>query len=249
MRYFIEIAYKGTNYAGWQEQQNAQNTVQGLLNRALTHTLRQPVESLAGGRTDAGVHCRSQFVHFDSEKIADTAHFLFKVNRCLPDDIWVSKIWEVAAEAHARFDALSRSYEYHISLEKNPFAEGLMLRYWQRLDVEAMNEAAKLLFQYTDFECFSKVKTDVKNFDCHIYRAEWVQQGHELIFYIRANRFLRGMVRAIVGTLLEVGRGKATKADFEQVILSKRRTAAGRNVPPQGLFLTEVAYPKEIFGR
>ncbi len=247
MRYFLEIAYRGTNYAGWQVQINAENTVQGLLNKALGYLRRQATETIAGGRTDAGVHCRSQFVHFDSEEIANPQQFLFKLNRCLPDDIWVKQLRQVHPQTHARFDALSRSYEYHIGLEKNPFAEGLVLRYWQQLDVEAMNQAAKLLLQYTDFECFSKVHTDVKTFDCKIEQAEWQLQGKNLIFYIKANRFLRGMVRAIVGSLLDVGRGKTNQTDFENIILSKKRTSAGRNVSPAGLFLTEVAYPESIW--
>jgi tRNA pseudouridine38-40 synthase len=247
MRYFLEIAYRGTLYAGWQVQKNAKNTVQGLLHQALGYVLGQETETTAGGRTDAGVHCKSQFVHFDSEIVIDKEKFLFKLNRCLPEDIWVSKLWQVKNTSHARFDALSRSYEYHISLEKNPFAQGLMLRYWQKLDITAMNEAANILLQHTDFECFSKVNTDVKTFQCQIYKAVWEQEANNLVFYITANRFLRGMVRAIVGTLLDVGRCKTSLADFEQIILSKKRTAAGRNVPPDGLFLVAVRYPEVVY--
>lgn len=278
MRYFAEISYRGTHYNGWQIQENTANTVQGFINKALGFLLHHEVETFAGGRTDAGVHCKSQFIHFEtpivltetkfeitqeitSETITQTINeitpnitiykhdFLHKLNRILPDDIYVKNIIEVKPTAHARFDATSRAYEYHISLEKNPFAEGLMLRHWHKLDVDLMNEAAKLLTQYTDFECFSKVKTDVKTFNCQIYRAEWIKNNDNtmLIFHIKANRFLRGMVRAIVGTLIDVGRGKTTQQDFENIILSKKRTQAGRNVSPQGLFLTEIAYPDVIF--
>jgi tRNA pseudouridine38-40 synthase len=273
MRYFAEISYRGTHYNGWQIQENTANTVQNLINKALGFLLRHEVETFAGGRTDAGVHCKSQFIHFETpiiltetkfeitqvipETINETTlnitiykhDFLHKLNRILPDDIYVKNIIKVKPNAHARFDAISRAYEYHISLEKNPFAEGLMLRHWHKLDVHLMNEAAKLLTQYSDFECFSKVKTDVKTFNCNIYRAEWIKNddNNMLIFHIKANRFLRGMVRAIVGTLIDVGRGKTTQEGFENIILSKKRTQAGRNVSPQGLFLTEIAYPKTIF--
>jgi tRNA pseudouridine38-40 synthase len=247
MKYFAEISYRGTQYNGWQIQQNTEQTVQGFINKALQLVLREDIETLAGGRTDAGVHCLSQFIEFESKEITDKEYFLYKINCILPEDIYLKDIFLVKPEAHARFDALSRSYAYHIGLEKNPFAEGLQLRYWHHLDIDLMNEAAKLLLIYQDFECFSKVKTDVKTFNCTIYRAEWKKEDKTLIFYIQANRFLRGMVRAIVGTLLDVGRKKITKQDFENIILSKKRTQAGRNVPPEGLFLTEIAYPKDIF--
>lgn len=246
MRFFIEIAYRGTNYNGWQIQTNTPNTVQGFLNKALLYVLGEETETLAGGRTDAGVHCKSQYAHFDTEKEIVAQHFLHKINRILPDDIFVKDIKIVPLDFHARFSALNRSYEYYLNLEKNPFAEGLMLRYWHKLDVEYMNEACKILLQHTDFECFSKTKTDVNNFNCTITRAEWIAEGTNLIFHVTANRFLRGMVRATVGTLLEVGRRKISLQDFENIILSKKRTEAGRNVPPQGLFLVNVGYPEGI---
>jgi len=247
MRYFLEIAYRGTAYNGWQVQDNTDKTVQGFLNRALKNTLRHEVETVAGGRTDAGVHCKRQFVHFDVPDVLDSNAFLYKVNRCLPEDIYVSDLLAVQPTAHARFDAVSRSYEYHISLAKNPFLEGLAVRYWFPLDIDLMNETAAKLFQYNDFEAFSRTHTDVKTFLCDIYRAEWIRQGNDLVFYIRANRFLRGMVRTIVGTLLEVGRGKLSTEDFEAIIQSKKRTSAGKSAPPQGLFLTDVSYPTAVF--
>ncbi|MFY7789047.1 MAG: tRNA pseudouridine(38-40) synthase TruA [Thermoflexibacteraceae bacterium] len=247
MRYFLDIAYRGTAYNGWQVQENTTQTVQGFLNRALRNTLREETETVAGGRTDAGVHCKRQFVHFDTAYTLDRNAFLYKLNRCLPEDIYVSDVLPVQPTAHARFDALSRSYEYHISLEKNPFLEGLAVRYWFPLDIDLMNETAAKLFLYNDFEAFSKTHTDVKTFLCDIYRAEWIRQGNDLVFYIRANRFLRGMVRTLVGTLLEVGRGKLTTEGFEAIIQSKKRTAAGKSAPPQGLFLTDVSYPTTVF--
>jgi tRNA pseudouridine38-40 synthase len=243
MRYFIEIAYRGTNYHGWQIQNNSPNTVQGLLNKALLYTLGHETDTIAGGRTDAGVHCKSQYLHFDTEKVIDKQVFLQKINRILPPDIHVKDILQVANDFHARFSALTRSYEYHICIGKNPFIEGLALLYWQQPTITLMNEAAKILLQHTDFECFSKVKTEVNNFNCTIHRAEWILNNQELVFYITANRFLRGMVRAIVGTLLDVGNKKTSLQEFENIILSKKRAAAGKNVAPEGLFLVEIAYP------
>jgi tRNA pseudouridine38-40 synthase len=244
-RYFLEVAYNGTHYHGWQLQANA-HTVQAELNRALEVLLRQPVETLGSGRTDTGVHATQQFVHLDCEADLVTDSFLHSLNALLPADVSVTSIFPVSETAHARFDAISRSYEYRICHEKNPFLQKMCYRYRARPDVAKMNEAAQLLIRYDDFECFSKVKTEVNNFRCTITQAQWVYEGTLLVFHISANRFLRGMVRAIVGTLLEVGEGRMTVDAFEQIIRGKDRRMAGRAVPPEGLFLTRVQYPPEF---
>lgn len=254
MRYFLEISYKGTNFNGFQEQEVRINpnvkTIQGEVNRVLKDLLGHTIDSVGSGRTDTGVHCRRQMMHFDTTKeIADHANFLYRLNRLLPPDILVSQIFQVRDELSARFSANSRSYEYHITRIKNPFLIDLAYFYPIRnLDIAKMNEAAKILFQYTDFEAFSKVKTNVMNFICHIKKAEWKEEPNgKLVFYISADRFLRGMVRAIVGTLLDVGKGSMTLSDFEKVIQSKDRRKAGQAVPPQGLYLVDVSYPSTIF--
>lgn len=249
MRYFLQIAYKGTNFFGFQQQEGVP-TIQGEIHRVLSNLLQHEIESVGSGRTDTGVHCRKQFMHFDTEKtIGDTDNFLYRINRLLPSEIFVSAIFPVRVELSARFSASSRSYEYHITRLKNPFLTELAYFYPIRnLDIGKMNEAAKFLFQYEDFEAFSKVHTEVAHFICHIKQAEWKEEPNgKLVFYISADRFLRGMVRAIVGTLLDVGKGSIEVADFEKVIQSKDRREAGRAVPPQGLYLVDVGYPSSIF--
>lgn len=241
MRYFIKLSYKGTRYHGWQFQPDA-NSVQEELNKALSRILQESIQVVGAGRTDAGVHATEMFAHFDSEKVLE-ATYVYKFNSVLPNDIVINSLKKVAEDAHARFDATQRSYEYHIWQGRNPF---LLETSWQLhrqdLDVDRMNEAARVLLEYTDFECFSKVHTDVKTFHCTVTHAEWKREGQKLIFYISANRFLRNMVRAIVGTLIEVGQGKRSISDFRKVIESKKRSEAGLSVPAQGLFLTEVKY-------
>lgn len=249
MRYFLEISYKGTNFHGFQEQEGVK-TIQGEVNRILKDLLGHEIISVGSGRTDTGVHCRKQFMHFDTPKeIADKDNFLYRLNRLLPAEILTDQIFEVGEEVSARFAAGSRSYEYHITRLKNPFLTELAYFYpIRRLDIGKMNEAAKILFQYTDFEAFSKVKTNVMSFICHIKTAEWKEEPNgKLVFYISADRFLRGMVRAIVGTLLDVGKGTLSIADFEKIIQSKDRRNAGRAVPPQGLYLVEVSYPSSVY--
>ena len=241
MRYFIELSYKGTAYHGWQIQPH-ENSVQAELNNYIGEILQETVMVVGAGRTDAGVHAKQMFAHFDTNKELNTS-FVYKFNAVLPHDIVIHQISKVAEEAHARFDALSRSYEYHIWLGRTPFLTDLIWQlYQQQLAIETMNKAAALLLEYTDFECFSKVKTDVKTFNCNITEAFWVQEGSQLTFHITANRFLRNMVRAIVGTLIEVGQGKRSVEDFKNVIESKKRSEAGWSVPAQGLFLSEVKY-------
>jgi len=241
LRYFIELSYKGTEYHGWQIQPDA-NSVQEEIQKAISKILQEKIEIVGAGRTDAGVHARQMFAHFDSTKELGT-DFVYKFNSLLPNDIVIYSLSKVLDDAHARFDAVSRSYEYHIWLGRNPFLlETSWQLYQQRLDVESMNKAAKFLLEYTDFECFSKVKTDVKTFNCIVTEAVWKQEESKLVFHVTANRFLRNMVRAVVGTLLEVGQGKKTVEDFKKVIESKKRSEAGLSVPAQGLFLTQVQY-------
>lgn len=241
MRYFIELSYHGKNYHGWQIQPDA-ISVQQKVNTALSIMLQKEINVVGAGRTDTGVHASQMFAHFDLEKqVVDNA--VFKLNSILPKDIVVYQVFLVEDEKHARFDALSRSYEYKISLGRNPFLVDFSWQiHTQRFDIDAMNEAAKLLLEYKDFESFSKVKTDVYTFICDITEAVWTQKENELIFHISANRFLRNMVRAIVGTLLEVGSGKISIEDFRQIIESKNRSKAGLSVPAKGLFLTAIKY-------
>ena len=241
MRYFIELSYKGTNYHGWQIQPDA-SSVQEEITKALATILQEKILLVGAGRTDAGVHASQMFAHVDTVKKL-TDDYVHKLNAILPNDIVIKSIKEVSDDTHARFDAVSRTYEYKILLGRDPF---LLETTWQlhqkNLQIEKMNEAANLLFKYEDFESFSKVKTDVNTFNCTIMKAVWTLEDKHLIFHIKANRFLRNMVRAVVGTLLEVGLGKKTVEDFRKIIESKKRSEAGLSVPAKGLFLTEVCY-------
>lgn len=241
MRYFIELSYNGKNYHGWQMQPDA-ISIQEKLNEALSKVWQETIEVVGAGRTDTGVHAKQMFAHFDAQSQVKE-EIVYKLNSILPNDIVVSKLVEVEPEKHARFDAVSRSYEYKIWLGRNPF---LLDFYWQihsqYLDVEAMNQAAKILLKYKDFQSFSKVKTDVYTYNCDIFDAYWEVNNEELTFYISANRFLRNMVRAIVGTMVDVGLGKISVLDFEEIIKSKNRSNAGLSVPARGLFLTEIKY-------
>ena len=241
MRYFIELAYNGKNYHGWQIQPHA-ISVQEKINKAISTILRKEINIVGAGRTDSGVHASQMFAHFDVETPLND-NFSYKLNAILPDDIVIFRTQLVHDDAHTRFDALSRSYEYKIWLGRNPF---LLDTTWQlhhqQLNIELMNKAAATLYDYEDFECFSKVKTDVHTFNCTVTKAEWVKNGNELTFHISANRFLRNMVRAIVGTLIDVGLDKISIDDFKKIIESKNRSNAGVSVPAKGLFLTEVTY-------
>lgn len=246
-RYFIEITFDGTAYHGWQIQPNA-ITVQELLDKALSTVLRQPISTIGCGRTDTGVHATQLYAHFDMGAdtfLVEQEKFVYNLNALLPHDIAVKRLIPVKPDAHARFDAIKRSYEYHVHFKKDPF---LYHRSWQLRDipdVTAMNEAAELLKQYEDFSCFSKSNTQVHTNNCRVTRAEWLWVGEEqrLVFHIAANRFLRNMVRAIVGTLMEIGRGEHDPEYMHQVIRSKDRSEAGTSVPACGLYLTEVVYP------
>ena len=241
MRYFIELSYKGTNYHGWQIQPDA-SSVQEEITKALATILQEKILLVGAGRTDAGVHASQMFAHVDTVKKL-TDDYVHKLNAILPNDIVIKSIKEVSDETHARFDAVSRTYEYRILLGRDPFLLDITWQLHQKnLQIEKMNEAANLLFEYEDFESFSKVKTDVNTFNCTIMKAVWTLEDKHLIFHIKANRFLRNMVRAIVGTLIEVGLGKKTVEDFRKIIESKKRSEAGLSVPAKGLFLTEVCY-------
>lgn len=241
MRYFLELSYNGKKYFGWQIQPDVVS-VQEKINKGLSTILREDIVIVGAGRTDAGVHASQMYAHFDSPKTLPN-NLTYRLNSILPDDIVIYKIIEVAADAHARFDAVDRSYEYRIWLGRNPFLLDTTWQLYQNnLAIDTMNEATKILFEYEDFECFSKVKTQVNTFNCKITEAKWVLKGSELTFHVSANRFLRNMVRAIVGTLIEVGLGKITLDDFRKIIESKNRSNAGVSVPAKGLFLTKVTY-------
>lgn len=242
MRYFIKLAYKGTNYFGWQYQPDA-ISVQETLNKALSTLLRINIDILGAGRTDSGVHAKEMFAHFDYETEIDTGKLVYKLNSFLPKDIAVFEIVKVHDEAHARFDATKRTYEYHIHTKKNAFECDDSWYYSLPLDVEKMNEACKILFEYIDFECFSKTHTDVNTFNCKIFEANWKQNEEKLVFTISADRFLRNMVRAIVGTMINIGSGKVSLNDFRKIIESKNRSKAGFSVPAHGLYLTKIEYP------
>ncbi|MFV0390294.1 MAG: tRNA pseudouridine(38-40) synthase TruA [Paludibacteraceae bacterium] len=245
-RYFIYFSYNGKAYCGWQVQPNSVS-VQEVMQHAFSTIFRSKIELTAAGRTDSGVHAKRMVAHFDWEKELPAEFDLVnKLNSLLPNDIAVNRIAEVNGEAHARFDAISRRYEYHIVTGKNVFLEDFAMRVFHPLDYEAMNQAADILLDYTDFTSFSKLHTDVKTNNCKIIRAEWAElEPDHWIFTIEADRFLRNMVRAIVGTLLEVGRGKMTTDDFKAVIEAKNRCRAGSSVPAKGLYLVDVRYPFE----
>lgn len=247
MRYFLEFSYAGTNYHGWQRQPNA-ISVQEVLENALSIIIKKKTPLIAAGRTDTGVHAKQLFAHFDGELCQETLNQLVrKLNQFLPQDIVILSLRKVNFDTHARFDAFSRSYQYHIALGKTPFENSIHYCINQALDIEIMNQAAKLLLEYKDFECFSKSKTDVKTFLCDISYAHWSKTKKGYIFTITANRFLRNMVRAIVGTLMEIGLKKKAIKDLRDIIKSKSRSKAGFSVPAKGLFLTSIEYPISIY--
>ena len=247
-RYFIYLGYNGKKFCGWQIQPNG-ITVQQSIEEALATLLRQPVPIVGAGRTDAGVHARLMVAHFDwKEPIDDLVFLAEKLNRLLPKDIAVYRIVPVRTDAHARFDATSRTYKYYITTRKDPFNYELVYKIPGKLDFEAMNKACPVLFDYIDFTSFSKLHTDVKTNNCRIMHAAWTQVDDVTwVFTIQADRFLRNMVRAVVGTLLEVGRGKLTVEGFRRVIEQKDRCKAGTSVPGNALFLVDVTYPEELF--
>ncbi len=238
MRYFVEFAYNGNAFHGSQRQPNG-ITVQEVLEDAFSTVLRQPVALTFAGRTDAGVHAEQMFAHFEGEGLQVADGLWERLNSLLPQDIAVRGIFPVPDDAHARFSATERTYEYRITTAKDPFRQNLVTQVAPGLDFEAMNNAAQLLLGKHDFASFCKVHTDVKTTFCTITRAEWKDN----IFTISADRFLRNMVRAVVGTLFEVGRGKMSIDHFREVIEAHNRCAAGQSAPPQGLYLTRILYP------
>lgn len=247
MRFFLELSYKGTLYHGWQRQPNALS-VQQLLEEAMSTLLGKEIQLVGAGRTDTGVHAKQMFAHVDADISMDTANELaHRLNRFLPEAIAIHGMHAVCDTAHARFDATSRSYAYHITTKKNPFTTEFSYFFNALLDVETMNTAAAMLLTHTNFKCFSRSKTDVKTYDCNVTKAFWEQHQSELIFHISANRFLRNMVRAIVGTLLDVGTGKLSLKGFQKILDSQDRKQAGSSAPAHGLFLTKIYYPNTIF--
>ncbi|MBG43400.1 MAG: tRNA pseudouridine(38-40) synthase TruA [Aequorivita sp.] len=245
MRYFIEIAYNGKNYFGWQRQPE-QITVQQILEETISTLLRAEIKITGAGRTDTGVHAKQLFAHFDFDEIENFDEFIFRMNSFLPKDISVKNIFEVKDNKHARFDAVEREYEYVISLGKDPFSQDFTFQIHNVPNVALMNQAAEMLLAHRDFQCFSRSKTDVKTYNCTIVKAFWEAKDNRLIFTIAADRFLRNMVRAIVGTLLDVGYGKTTLEDFKAILKSKSREEAGASAPAHGLYLTKVIYPDNI---
>ncbi len=249
-RYFIELAYNGKNFHGWQIQPNG-ITVQETLQNAFELLLKQKADIIGCGRTDTGVHARQFFAHvdLDLEKTnLNIENLTYKLNNFLNNDIVIFRIFNVNETAHSRFDALSRTYEYRLRLEKYPFDQEYTYQSnFTRIDFEMMNKAASLLFNYQDFTSFSKTGTDVKTNNCKIIQAEWKKENDVWIFTIKADRFLRNMVRAIVGTLLDVGSGKIDLENFKQIIESKNRSNAGWSVPSHGLALVKLEYPEWIY--
>ena len=239
-RYFIHLSYQGANYCGWQTQPGLP-TVQKTLEEALSTLMRQHIAVVGCGRTDTGVHASDFYAHFDSISEVDN-NLVFKLNSFLPPDIAIYDIIPVADNFHARFSALSRTYQYHVSDKRLPFAQGLYSRIYFQPDIDAMNRAADVLMTYDDFTSFAKLHTDNKTNICHIVKAHWDKVGEELVFTITANRFLRNMVRSVTGTLLDVGRGKLDIDGLRTIIERKDRCAAGVSMPAQGLFLTRVEY-------
>jgi tRNA pseudouridine38-40 synthase len=246
-RYFIELSFKGSAYHGWQLQPNA-DTVQKQVNHALSILLKESIETTGAGRTDTGVHARFFVAHFDSDQLimAMKSRFMFGLNSILPKDIAVKDIYLVKPSAHARYDAFSRTYEYRISRKKDPFENDFSWYYPHPLDIELMNQASEKLLSHSDFTSFSKLHSDVKTQICSIMNARWEIRDTMLIFTIVADRFLRNMVRAIVGTLIGVGRAKISTAEFEKIILARKRSESSPSVPAKGLFLTGINYPESL---
>ena len=245
MRFFIQFSYFGKAYHGWQNQPNA-ITVQEVLENGMSKLLNSPVSLMGAGRTDTGVHAKEMYAHFDIDTLDNIPEYIFRLNSFLPNDIAVDRIFEVEHDAHARFHATARTYEYHIDKKKDPFSTDLAHFVKKDLDIAQMNSAAALLLGKKDFECFSKSNTDVYTNICDLREAKWERKNDQLVFTITADRFLRNMVRAIVGTLINVGLGKYP-ADYVNTILkSKDRTKAGVSVPAKGLYLTSIVYPNTI---
>ena len=247
LRYFIELAYNGRDYHGWQIQPR-ERSVQEEIENALSTLLKEEIKVTGCGRTDTGVHAEQFYLHFEPGRRIDREQFIHRLNSFLPGDIVVFDLIEVTQDGHARFSAVSRTYEYRIFLGKHVFCRDEICQLpLKGLDVKSMNQAGEILLKHKDFKCFSRSKTDVSTYECDISMASWKANGQHLTFRITANRFLRNMVRAIVGTMIEVGLGKMTLEQFEKIVLSRDRTKAGPSAKAHGLFLTQVHYPDDIF--
>jgi len=244
-RYFLEVSYKGENYSGFQVQENA-ITIQSEIEKAFKILHKDEIVLTGSSRTDAGVHALQNFFHFDYMKEIHP-HFIYKTNAILPGDIVVKDIIQVRPEAHCRFDAITREYKYYIYRHKNPFLKDRAYYYPYKLDVEKMDQAAEMIKTFQDFTSFSKKRTQVKSFVCNIYESKWIKENNGLVYYVKADRFLRGMVRALVATMLLVGRNKIPLDDFKLIIEQKDATKANFAVPAQGLFLISVNYPENYF--
>jgi tRNA pseudouridine38-40 synthase len=259
-RYFIKISFDGTRYNGWQVQKNSEQTVQQKINDGLSKVLSEKIEVFGCCRTDAGVHARELYAHFDSVKNSLSSigmkfkkegsikiDWLHKFNSILPVDISIDEIISVRGTANARFDARARTYQYFIHSRKNPFLDNRSYYFYNNLDIAMMNQAGKLLISNQDFSSFSKVNTQVKTNNCKLSKAIWTKSENGIVLTIRANRFLHGMVRMIVGTMMLIGKHKITLADFKKIIDSKNCQNAGASVPACGLYLTKVEFPKKVF--
>lgn len=246
MRYFLELSYNGKEFHGWQNQPNA-ITVQSVVDDALSKLLGEHITTVGAGRTDAGVHAKQMFAHFDVKYLININELIFKLNAFLPQTIAVYNIYKVKDSAHARFDALSRAYIYKIDTRKNVFSYDKAYYIKKELNLNLLNSACAVLYEYNDFKCFSKSRSDVKTYLCDITFAKWIIKNDSFIFEIKANRFLRNMVRAIVGTMIEIGLEKTSLNKFHEIISSKDRTKAGASVPAHGLYLNKIEYPKDIF--
>lgn len=246
-RFFIEMAFNGEAFHGWQKQRNAV-TIQQNLEQALTTLFQQPIDVTGAGRTDTGVHASYYVAHFDAPELPfEALHLIKKLNSFLPPGIVIYTIQQVKEEVHARYSAISRTYRYQLVLTKNPFLDRLSYRPWFIPDLDEMNRAARGMLNYTDFTSFARLHSDAKTNICNVSSAFWEEQNGGFIFEVKANRFLRNMVRAMVGTLLEVGRGKITVNEFFDIIEARDRSRAGTSAPPQGLFLVDIEYPAEVF--
>jgi tRNA pseudouridine38-40 synthase len=246
-RYFLRLSFNGESFHGWQCQDNA-SSIQSTLQNALSVVLRKPIEITGAGRTDAGVHAREFYAHFDHSflTLQERDELIYHLNGFLPDSIAIQEIIPVSGDAHARFRAVSRTYQYYITRKKDPFQKAYSWYYPGKLDLVIMNRGAEIITNNLDFTSFAKLPMETKTNICHVQVARWEEHGDLLIFTIIADRFVRNMVRAVVGTLVELGRGKINLDDLDRIILSKDRSAAGYSVPANGLFLTEIKYPKEI---
>lgn len=245
MRYFIDISYNGKNYHGWQIQKNAV-TVQSTIQDVISKILGKSTDIVGSGRTDTGVHAKSQVAHFDVNKEVDN-DFIYRVNAFLPQDISINSVTQVVDNFHARFDAISREYIYKIHDLKSPFLDGLSTFYNKKINMDLINEACSTIMKNSDFQSFSKVKTEVKNFNCIISHASIRRKNNFYLFKFCANRFLRGMVRALVGTLLQLNEGKINLKEFKLIFEKKNREYAGPSAPPYGLYLNKVNYNSDIF--